>query len=168
MARGIKEPSGPVRLHRGFPWQIQGLERPRHSQPRGRLLLPQRRPSARRTDARKQTTTAAYDAGGNKTSVTNPLSQTTTYTFDGQGRVLTVRAPNGGVTTYNYDVAGNLLSLTDPDNNTTSYSYNAVNQNWTLAKIRLKSSCMSLCIGPSSAWSVPNQPNGWLLFTLRT
>jgi RHS repeat-associated protein len=75
------------------------------------------------TDPLGHTTTHAYDAVGNETSVTDANNHRTSYTYDAAGRILTVTAPDGGVTTYTYDGAGNELTRKDANNHTTTYTY---------------------------------------------
>jgi RHS repeat-associated protein len=75
------------------------------------------------TDPLGHTTTHAYDAVGNETSVTDANNHRTSYTYDAAGRILTITAPDGGVTTYTYDAAGNELTRKDGNNHTTTYTY---------------------------------------------
>jgi len=105
-----------------------------------------------RTDV-NDTTTFAYDASGNLTTVTNAIGQVTRYAdYDASGRVGRVTEPNGTVTeftysprgwitsravasqgtrivtAYAYDGAGQLTKVTLPDNSTLVYTYDAAHR----------------------------------------
>ncbi|QOV41466.1 RHS repeat protein [Streptomyces ferrugineus] len=104
------------------------------------------RGNATGADPARYTTTYAYDAAGNLTSVTDPLGGVTTTAYDAVGnvtkrtdadkrvstygydkldRLTTVTAADDGKTTYDYDSAGNVAKRTDANNHTTSYAYDA-------------------------------------------
>ena len=59
-----------------------------------------------------KTSTATYDADGEKVSVTDPLGATTTYTFDALGDQLSVKDPVGNLTATTYDADRRLTSTT--------------------------------------------------------
>ena len=67
--------------------------------------------------------TYAYDADGNRTSMTDGAG-TETFTYDTLNR-LTADTRGANVFTYTFDPAGNLLSRTYPDGTLTSYTYDA-------------------------------------------
>ena len=48
----------------------------------------------------------AYDAYGNKTSMTYPDGRTVSYTYDRMNRMTSVTGLDGDVTRYTYDAAG--------------------------------------------------------------
>jgi len=86
--------------------------------------------------------TYAYDAVGNRTTMTGPTGSTT-YTYDSLDRPLSVNSPQGlvsytydalnrlttatpaGTTTSVYDSANRLISVTDWNGNATTYTYDA-------------------------------------------
>jgi RHS repeat-associated protein len=70
-----------------------------------------------------QTTTYAYDANGNRTSVTDPLNRVTHYTYDALNRRVSETDSLAGITGYSYDALDHLLAVTDPANLTTTYTY---------------------------------------------
>jgi YD repeat-containing protein len=72
------------------------------------------------------TTTMAYDASGNMTSITDPEGNITQFTNDNMGNVLTKEDARGKVWTYEYGAMGRLKSITDPLNNVTQLFYDAV------------------------------------------
>jgi len=80
------------------------------------------------TDQLGHTTTKSYDADGNLTSVTDPNSHTWSYSYDADNRLTVVTAPDLSTTTYAYDQVGNLTSRTDANNNATLYAYDAANR----------------------------------------
>nr|WP_319392652.1 RHS repeat-associated core domain-containing protein [uncultured Desulfobacter sp.] len=96
------------------------------------------------------TTTFEYNAVGQKTKETDPLSQTTTYEYNTDGKLVKTTLPNGAVKElkyykardvvagaqikeaidplsqselFTYDAIGKLTSRTDKNGNTTSYTY---------------------------------------------
>ena len=80
------------------------------------------------TDQLGHTTTKTYDADGNLTSVTDPNNHTWSYTYDADNRLTKVTAPDLSTTTYAYDQVGNLASRTDANGNATLYAYDAANR----------------------------------------
>jgi RHS repeat-associated protein len=62
----------------------------------------------------------AYDANGNRLSVTDAATGTTSGTYDAQDRLLSY-----GAATFTYNAAGDLTSKTDPSG-TTTYAYDAL------------------------------------------
>jgi YD repeat-containing protein len=71
------------------------------------------------------TTSYAYDAQHNQTSVTNPRGYTSTTTYDNNGNALTVTDPLNRTVTMTYDSRNNPLTVTDNANHVTQYTYNA-------------------------------------------
>lgn len=95
------------------------------------------------------TTTHAYNAFGDRTSVTDPLGHTTLYAYDGDRNLSSVTDGSGNQTQYAYDADneltkitrpdltvlvngydgnGNLTAQTDGNNNATSYTYDPLNR----------------------------------------
>lgn len=77
-----------------------------------------------------RTTTAEYDADGNRTAVISPETRArTTFTYDALGRVTTQVEPVSGgesiTTAFGYDATGNRTRLTDGRGNTTVYTFNS-------------------------------------------
>jgi RHS repeat-associated protein len=79
-----------------------------------------------------RTTTAAYDAAGDKTSTTNADGDTTTYTYVASpaqpGEIATMTDPSGTTTTYSYNAAGQITEKTEAFSSysaSTIYSYDA-------------------------------------------
>ncbi len=68
----------------------------------------------------------AYDANGNRTSMTT-LAGTTTYNYDLIGQLVGVTYPGGRHVVYDYDAAGNRITVTD-DGVPTDYTTNELNQ----------------------------------------
>lgn len=77
--------------------------------------------------AQNQVTAYSYDANGNRTAITDPLSHTTARAFDALNRLIQVTDPAGGVTAYGYDNLDRLTGVTDPRHLVTSYSYDGLN-----------------------------------------
>jgi RHS repeat-associated protein len=77
-------------------------------------------------NSNSMTTTYAYDATGNVTSIQDPRSHTTSRTFDALNRLhtLTDRIGTGSThtTTINYDTHDRVTSVVDFLNNTTTYT----------------------------------------------
>jgi RHS repeat-associated protein len=71
------------------------------------------------------TTTMAYDANGNPTSVTDPNTHTTTYGYDAQGNRTSVTDARNRTTSYTYDAKRNLLTRTLPSGLKTTNAYDA-------------------------------------------
>ena len=67
--------------------------------------------------------TKTYDAWGNITSSSDPISEVT-YRYSSIGKPESV-STNGTEVTMTYDAAGNKISLTDPDAGTSTYTYAA-------------------------------------------
>jgi len=82
-----------------------------------------------------QTTTYAYDANGNLTSIDGPLDNITandvrTYSYDALNRLATMVDPSGsggGTTTYSYNGLDQLAAGQDPRTLVTTYSYDGLN-----------------------------------------
>jgi RHS repeat-associated protein len=70
------------------------------------------------------TTSFVYDANGNLTQTSAPLSRTTTNVYDEINRLEQITDSASGVTAFTYDANDNLVAVTDPRNLTTSYGYN--------------------------------------------
>jgi RHS repeat-associated protein len=68
----------------------------------------------------------AYDANGNRTSMTT-LDGTTTYEYDLIGQLTGVTYPGGRRVTYAYDAAGNRTTVSD-NGSSTAYTTNNLNQ----------------------------------------
>jgi YD repeat-containing protein len=70
-----------------------------------------------------QTTTFAYDANGNRTSVSDPLGRVTHQAFDALNRRTQITDPASGVTAIAYDAQDHPVAIIDPNGNVTSYVY---------------------------------------------
>ena len=77
--------------------------------------------------AQNQTTTLTYDADGNLTGVSDPLTHTNGATVDALGRTVTTIDALNKTSTLAYDVQDNLVSATDARSVATGYGYNAFN-----------------------------------------
>jgi RHS repeat-associated protein len=66
-----------------------------------------------------------YDANGNLTSVTNPLSQTTTNTFDANNNLTSTTDPNSNTTKHEYDKHDNKVSTTDAAQKSSATTYDS-------------------------------------------
>jgi len=73
------------------------------------------------------TTTFGYDANGNETNISAPLSRNTANTYDALNRIVRVTDPADGVVDYEYNALDQMLSITDPRSKVTTYTYNAWN-----------------------------------------
>lgn len=71
--------------------------------------------------------TSMVEARGNAAGGT-PVDYTTTYAYNANDQVTTVTDPLGHATTNSYDDAGNLTTVTDADTNVTTYEYDPANQ----------------------------------------
>ncbi|MEU7059004.1 FG-GAP-like repeat-containing protein [Streptomyces sp. NPDC046197] len=74
-------------------------------------------------DKAAYTTSYAYDAGGNRTKVTDPSGAVTTTAYDALNRVVSVTDPLGHVTKTTYDGNDNVATTTDPLGKVTTYAY---------------------------------------------
>lgn len=74
-----------------------------------------------------RTTVKDYDAWGNVTSITDPLSTVTEYTYHSCGKPASVTT-DGIAITMDYDGDGNQTALNDPDAGSTSYVYDALHR----------------------------------------
>jgi RHS repeat-associated protein len=75
------------------------------------------------------TTSYGYDAGGNLTTVTNPLSHVTTTAYDQRNRPSSITDALNNTTTFTYDTAGHKKSVTRPNGQSITYdSYDAMNR----------------------------------------
>ncbi|MBV8980682.1 MAG: RHS repeat protein, partial [Acidimicrobiia bacterium] len=79
-----------------------------------------------------ETTQYAYDADGNRVSVTDANNHQTTDTYNLLDRKVTEAVPRDAsttnTTTWNYDPAGNTTAVTKPANRITAYGYDADNR----------------------------------------
>ena len=64
-----------------------------------------------------QTTTFAYDANGNRTSVSDPLGRVTHQAFDALNRRTQITDPASGVTAIAYDAQDHPVAIIDPNGN---------------------------------------------------
>ncbi|MBI4988378.1 MAG: RHS repeat protein [Rhodocyclales bacterium] len=76
--------------------------------------------------AQSPVTTYEYDAVGNRTKVTSPLSRITLMGYDALNRLKQTIDPAGGVVQMGYDALDRLVSVTDPRNLVTTYQYNGL------------------------------------------
>lgn len=77
--------------------------------------------------ADNQTTTLSYDADGNLTGVSDPLTHTNGATVDALGRTVSMIDALNKTSTLAYDVQDNLVSAVDARGVSTGYGYNAFN-----------------------------------------
>ncbi|MES1263539.1 MAG: hypothetical protein ABUL69_04230, partial [Peristeroidobacter soli] len=70
------------------------------------------------------TTTFGYDANGNHTTTSAPLSRNSSSLYDELNRVKQITDPLSGITQFGYDANDNVTSVTDPRLLATSYTYN--------------------------------------------
>ena len=97
-----------------------------HSQPYNTLGMLYQDISAAGTAA--VTTTYAYDAQGNQTSLAAPLSRNTANAFDPLNRLHQINDPASGITTISYDGNDNVVAVKDPNGFTTSYAVDGFGQ----------------------------------------
>ncbi len=74
------------------------------------------------------TTTYAYDALDNLTTVTDTLGNVTTMDYDMLGRKTQMTDPDMGTWSYDYDAAGNLTRQTDALSQTIAFEYDQLNR----------------------------------------
>ncbi len=74
-------------------------------------------------DRNGRTTTLAYNAANQLTTVTAPSGRSLSLAYNSQNRVASVTAPDGAVTGYGYNSAGILSTVTHPDGTTRQYLY---------------------------------------------
>ena len=67
-------------------------------------------------------TSYAYNADGEKTSMTDANGKTTDYGYSPLRELTSSTDPNSRDTTYTYDAVGNKLTMTDPDGDETTSS----------------------------------------------
>ncbi|MGO8866374.1 MAG: RHS repeat-associated core domain-containing protein [Alphaproteobacteria bacterium] len=76
------------------------------------------------TDAAGQTTSYAYNAAGQLTSLTNPLGQTTSYQYDSAGDLTAIVDANSvTAASFTYDAFDRVATYTDSEGWTVSYGY---------------------------------------------
>jgi RHS repeat-associated protein len=80
------------------------------------------------TDPLSHVTSYTYDADGNRSSMTDPDSNTTNYTYDNANRLTTITRADTTTLANSYDADGNLTGQTDGASHTTSYSYDPLNR----------------------------------------
>src|SRR5262249_55262518 len=68
------------------------------------------------------TTTVAFDAGGRRTGLTDPVNNRTTWSYDAADRMTTM-ADALGTATYVYDNANQLTDQTDRDGRRGAFAY---------------------------------------------
>lgn len=73
------------------------------------------------------TASFAYDAVGNRTSMTDGKKLTTSYGYNALNQLTRVTDPMQAVTQFTYDSAGNQTSRINANNRTTGYEYNEYN-----------------------------------------
>ncbi len=73
-------------------------------------------------------TTYAYDAEGNRTQITDPLSHTTYMAYDERYFPYKETDPLGNITKCDYDANGNISSLTDELSHTSTYAYDGLDR----------------------------------------
>ena len=80
----------------------------------------------RSVDANGKTTTTAYDAFGDKASVTDPAGEKTQYGYNtATGWLTSTTQPKGKSTTFDHDQFGSVTKVTDPLGHITSATYDA-------------------------------------------
>jgi RHS repeat-associated protein len=85
---------------------------------RGRIAT-----SAVGTGVNERLHTFGYDASGNLSTVTDPLSRITTFEYDAAGRVVRQVWPDGRAVLLGYDASGNVTSVTPPGRPGHAFSY---------------------------------------------
>lgn len=73
-------------------------------------------------DAQWQTTSYEYDANGNRTKLTDPLSRSTAAGYDALNRLISSIDPGAGKTSFSYNGQHSVTRVTDPRNLNTNYS----------------------------------------------
>jgi YD repeat-containing protein len=72
--------------------------------------------------AQRQSTAYEYDANGNRTKVTDPLSQSTLSAYDALNRLIKLTDPGTGITRLAWDGQDRLTQVSDPRNLVTAYT----------------------------------------------
>jgi RHS repeat-associated protein len=67
-----------------------------------------------------------YDAGSNRTSMTDPQNASTSYVYDTLNRLSSLTYPSRNSYSFGYDALGRRTSLTRPNSVATSYQYDTV------------------------------------------
>ena len=81
------------------------------------------------TDAGGNLYKLAYNAAGQLTQVTDPLSHTLKYTYNSTGYLTSVTNQNGSTAvSYTYDKFGHVATVTDSEGMVVSYTYDAFNR----------------------------------------
>jgi RHS repeat-associated protein len=70
-----------------------------------------------------EVTSLGYNAGGDVTTVTDPLGHVTRPSFDTRGRPIKIIDAANGVTAIAYDARNRPVGITDPKGNSTRYTY---------------------------------------------
>jgi RHS repeat-associated protein len=79
-------------------------------------------------DPLNHTTTIAYNAVGQPSSVTDPLNHSSTFEYDAVGNLIASTDPVGNKIQQSYDAVSRLTALIDPRGKTTQFDYDPVNQ----------------------------------------
>jgi RHS repeat-associated protein len=74
----------------------------------------------------ERTTAFAYDAQGNLSSITDPMSRTTALQSDAVGRLLKQTAPDGSTTEFRYDANSNIVGITPAGRSEYGFEYTPV------------------------------------------
>jgi RHS repeat-associated protein len=81
------------------------------------------------TDAAGETSTYAYSAAGELTSVTNPLGEKTTYNYNATGDLISiVNADDVTAASFTYDAYDRIRTYTDSEGWTATYDYDAADR----------------------------------------